>query len=73
MLKTFMYFMLKKTSPVLQLGMPEKQCFKVSGNKTKPRDSRLGGNPEKVVKRLQSEVPQSDLSALDWPRVDKGL
>jgi len=40
--------------------MPEKLCFKVLGDKTKPRYSHLGGNPEKVVRRLQSEVPQSD-------------
>jgi hypothetical protein len=41
--------------------MPEKLSFKVSGDKTKPRYSHLGGNAEKVVIRLQSEVPQSDL------------
>lgn len=40
--------------------MPKKFSFKVSGDKTKPRDSHLGGNPEKVVKSSQSEVPQSD-------------
>ena len=53
--------------------MPEKFSFKVSGDKTKQSDSPLCGNPEKVVKRLQSEMPQSDFSALDWLRVDKGL
>jgi hypothetical protein len=60
-LTTFNLMKLKKTSLVLKLGMPEKHSFKVSGGKTKPRYSHLGGNPEKVVRRLQSEVPQSDL------------
>lgn len=60
-LMTFILLMLKKTSLALKLGMPEKRSFKVSGDKTKPRYSHLGGNPEKVVRRLQSEVPQSDL------------
>lgn len=58
---TFNLLMLKKTSLVFKLGMPEKISFKVSGDKTKPRDSPLGGNPEKVVRMSQSEVPQSDL------------
>lgn len=58
---TFILMMLNKSSLVKTGNARERICFKVSGEKTKPRDSPLGGNPEKVVKRLQSEVPQSDL------------
>ena len=58
-LLTFILLMLKDL-PSVKLGMPEKQCFKVLGDKTKLGDSPLSGNPEKVVSKLQSEVPQSE-------------
>jgi len=38
--------------------------LKVSGEKTKPRASSLGGNAERVAIQLQSEVPQSNESWL---------
>lgn len=65
--------MLKKPPYFKKWECPRSFSFKVSGDKTKQRDSPLWSNPEKVVKSLQSEMPQSDFSALDWLRVDKGL
>lgn len=54
-------------------GNTREVYLKVPGE-TKPKGSPFGGNPGKVVERLQSEVPLSSFKlALDWPRVDKKL